>query len=228
MHVELISPVCIWLYVPRGCAVFHVPKRNQHLIRTSLPTSHGFEPLPQEGIKDYVNPMMIFGNNKSTFVMLFEFVATLDVSPYLCIEEALKFRRDVCGGEEEIMSYCEKISNEGAEKIAEILSTEVMENAQKSLAKCALTNVKLPLVIGDGPGEIPQTDTITVAIRMTEILAKVHDVYLPAFIHADAFWIRLSGQIYLEIEDCIKGARILRDLCERASGGEYLRDQKKQ
>ena len=228
MHAELISPACRWLYVPRGCAVFHVPKRNQHLIRTSLPTSHGFEPLPQEGSKDYVNPMMIFGNNKSTFVMLFEFVATLDVSPYLCIEEALKFRRDVCGGEEEIMSYCEMISNEGAEKIAEILSTEVMENGQKSLAKCALTNVKLPLVIGDGPGEIPQTDTVTVAIWMTEILAKVHDVYLPAFIHADAFWTRLSGQIYLELEDCIKGARILRDLCERASGGEYLRDQKKQ
>lgn len=228
MHAELISPVCRWLYVPRGCAVFHVPKRNQHLIRTSLPTSHGFDPLPQEGSKEYVNPLMISGNNKSSFVMLFEFVATLDVSPYLCIEEALKFRKDVCGGEEEIMTYCERISNEGGEKIAEILGTEIMENGEKSLAKCALTNVRLPLIIGDGPGEIPQTDTITVAIWMTEILAKVHDVYLPAFIHADAFWTRLSGQIYLELEDCIKGARILRDLCERARGGEYLRDQKKQ
>ena len=208
--------------------MFHVPKRNQYLIRTSLPTSHGFDPLPQEGSKEIVNPLMIFGNNKSSFVTLFEFVATLDVSPYLCIEEALKFRRDVCGGEEEIMTYCKRISNEGGEKIAEILGTEVMENGEKSLAKCALTNVKLPLIIGDGPGEIPQTDTITVAIWMTEILAKVHDVYLPAFVHADAFWTRLSGQIYLELEDCIKGARILRDLCERASGGEYLRAQKKQ
>lgn len=208
--------------------MFHVPKRNQHLIRTSLPTSHGFDPLPREGGKEIVNPLMISGTGKSNFVMLFEFVATLDVSPYLCIEEALKFRKDVCGGEEEIMTYCERLSNEGGAKIAEILGTEIMENGEKSLARCALTNVKLPLVIGDGPGEILQKDTIRVAIWMTEMLAKTHDVYLPAFIHADAFWVRLSGQIYLELEDCIRGARILRDLCERARGGEYLKDQKRE
>ena len=203
--------------------MFHVPKRNQHLIRTSLPTSHGFDPLPREGGKEIVNPLMISGTGKSNFVMLFEFVATLDVSPYLCIEEALKFRRDVCGGEEEIMTYCERLSNEGGAKIAEILGTEIMENGEKSLARCALTNVKLPLVIG----EIAQEDTIRVAIWMTEMLAKTHDVYLPAFIHADAFWIRLSGQIYLELEDCIKGGRILRELCEHAREGEYLKDQKR-
>ena len=208
--------------------MFHVPKRNQHLIRTSLPTSHGFDPLPREGGKEIVNPLMISGTGKSNFVMLFEFVATLDVSPYLCIEEALKFRKDVCGGEEEIMTYCERLSNEGGAKIAEILGTEIMENGEKSLARCALTNVKLPLVIGDGPGEILQKDTIRVAIWMTEMLANTHDVYLPAFIHADAFWARLSGQIYLELEDCIRGARILRDLCERARGGEYLKDQKRE
>ena len=208
--------------------MFHVPKNNQHLIRTSLPTSHGFDPLPREDGKEIVDPLMIPGTSKSKFVKLFDFVATLDVSPYLCIEEALKFRRDVCGGEEEIMTYCERISNEGGEKIAEILGTEIMENGEKSLAKCALTNVRLPLIIGDGPGQIAGKDTITVAIWITGILANVHDVYLPVFIHADAFWARLSGQIYLELEDCIRGARILRDLCERARGGEYLRKQNRE
>ena len=208
--------------------MFHVPKRNQHLIRSSLPTSHGFDPLPREGDKEIVNPLMLAGNSKSKFVMMFEFVATLDVSPYLCIEEALKFRRDICGGEEKIMTYCEGISNEGGAKIAEILGTEIMENGEKPLAKCALTNVRLPLIIGDGPGEIAQKDTITVAIWLTEILAKMHDVYLPAFVHAEAFWTRLSGQIYLEVEDCIRGARILRDLCNRAKEGEYLGNQKRE
>lgn len=200
--------------------MFYVPKRNQHLIRTTLPTSHGFDPLPRENGRDIVNPLMTADRGKSKFVMLFEFVATIDVSPYLCIEEALKFRREVCGGEDAIMSYCEKMAHDGGNQIAEILGTHTMEIAEKSLA-CAMTNVRLPLTIGDGPGEIPAKDTITVAIWMTEILAKVHDVYLPAFIHGGVFWTRLSGQIYLEMEDCIRGAEILKILCTRAKGGEY-------
>ena len=200
--------------------MFHVPRRNQHLIRSCLPTSHGFDPLRRDDEEEIINPLKISDDEKNKFVTLFEFVATTDVSPYLCIKEALKFRRDVCGGEAKIMSYCENMANEGGRRIAKILGTEIMENDEQTLTKCALTNIRLPLTIGDGSGEVPQKDRMAVAMWMTETLAKVHDVYLPAFIHADAFWTRLSGQIYLEIEDCVKGGQILKDLCERAKRPE--------
>lgn len=39
------------------------------------------------------------GNGKSAFESLFEFVATSDDTPYLCIPAALHFRAEVCGGE---------------------------------------------------------------------------------------------------------------------------------
>lgn len=169
---------------------------------------------------------MTAGRGKTKFEMLFEFVATADVSPYLCIEEALRFRRETCGGEENIMSYCESISNEAGRQMAEIFGTDVMQNSEKTLTRCAMTNVRLSLSIGNGPCEIPEKDSIPVAIWMTEILAREHDVYLPTFVHAGTFWTRLSGQIYLEIEDFVRGAEILKSVCIGAENGEYLQGGK--
>ena len=201
--------------------MFHVPKCNQHLIRSSLPTSHGFEPLPTEGDAEIVNPLMVKASAKSKFELVFEFVATVDVSPYLCIKEALKFRREVCGGEEKIMQYCIDISNTAGRVAAEIFGTEVMENADKTLTDCSMTNVRLPMNIGDGEDEIPLKDTYVAASWMAAVLAEEQDIYAPAFIHANKFWTRFSGQIYLEIEDFRKGAEALKSLCERVKKGEY-------
>ena len=211
-----------WLYVPRGCAVFHVPRRNQHLIRTTLPTSHGFVPRPRASGTEITNPLMTDSSAKSPFALLFEYVATLDVCPYICVEEALKFRRQVCGGEEKIMTYCEGISSEAGRLAVEILGTEVMENETKTLTKCAFTNVRLPLEIGDGPGQILEKDMYLVAVWMTAIVVRESDIYLPVYFHARKFWIRFSGQIYLELGDFEKGARALKRLCERVKSGEYL------
>ena len=160
---------------------------------------------------------------KSPFVLLFEFVGTLDVSPYLCIEEALRFRREVCGGERKIMRYYEDISNGGGRLAAEILGTDVMENKTKTLTECAFTNVRLPLEIGIGPGQIPEKDMYSVAIWMTAMLVRESDIYTAVFFHARKFWTRFSGQIYLDLGDFDKGARALHTLCERAKSGEYLR-----
>ena len=169
-----------------------------------------------------MNNLMTEPSNKSPFVLLFEFVATLDVCPYLCIEEALKFRREVCGGEEKIMAYCDDISNEAGRLAVEILGTDVMENETKTLTKCAFTNVRLPLEVGNGPGRIPEKDLYRVAVWMTVMLVKESDTYLPVFFHGQRFWTRLSGQIYLDLSDFEKGALALKKLCERAKSGEYL------
>ena len=205
--------------------MFHVPKRNQHLIRTSLPTSHGFVPKPRGHDNEIVNPLMTDSFGKSPFVLLFEYVATLDVSPYLCIEEALKFRREVCGGEAKIMRYCEEISSEAGRLAAEIMGTNVMENETRMLTKCAFTNVRLPLEIGDGQGQIQEKDMYLVAVWMTAKLVRESDIYSPVFFHARKFWTRLSGQIYLDLGDFEKGARALKALCQRAKSGEYLQQR---
>ncbi|MCJ1462494.1 hypothetical protein MMC07_001096 [Pseudocyphellaria aurata] len=205
-----------WLFVPRACAIFYVPLRNQHLIRSSLPTSHGFKSLPVAGQPEIFNPVP--SSSQNDFVAMFEFTATIDNSPYLCIEEALKFRREICGGEEKIMKYCSELAREGGKRAAAILGTEVMGNDEET----CFTNIKLPLPIGDGAGEIKTSDIHLARDWIVNCFVQDHNTFIGTYIHANSLWIRISGQIYLELEDIVWAAELLEKLCQRALTGEYL------
>lgn len=58
---------------------------------------------------------------KCPFLLLFELLATLDVSPHLCMEEALKFTREVCVGEMKVMEYCIEASDEVARLVVKTM-----------------------------------------------------------------------------------------------------------
>lgn len=156
-----------WLYTPRGCALLHVPKRNQHLIRTTYPTSWGY--LPRDSTK---TREVLPASTKSDFVNLFQFVATADNTPYYCIPAAINFRQNLCGGEEAIYNYCRENAQRGADMMAMLLGTEVMDDLDQGsglkamgsyeastgqeqvsrrwaggLRDCALANVLLPITI---------------------------------------------------------------------------------
>ena len=161
---------------------------------------------------------------RSPFVLLFERVATLDSSPYFCLERALKFREEVCGGEEKIMDYCRNISDEAGKRTVEILGTNIMENAQGSLNRCAFSNVRLPLRVGPSKGEVPEEDAAKAMKWLAQRLLQDNDTFVALYYHARSLWIRLSGQIYLEVEDFVSAAVALKDLCRRAQGGEYRPD----
>jgi len=201
-----------WLYTPRGCAVFYVPIRNQHLIRTSIPTSHGYE-SPIAG--------------KPRFVSLFEFVATIDYTPYLCVPDALKFRREVCGGEEVIRNYCTTLALKGGQRVAEILGTFTMDNRTHTITDCCFTNVLLPLKFpSNATSEVAdfaegEAEAVQKWLNITAV--KEFDTYLQIGFCGGALWVRLSGQVYLGIEDFEWVGWRLKELCGRARAGEFLR-----
>lgn len=205
-----------WLFLPRGCCVFYVPIRNQGLIRSSLPTSHGYKPLLRPGQEEIFNPLPSGG--RSDFVEMFQFTATVDVSPYLCIEEALKFRRETCGGEEKIMSYCQELARQGGKHAAVVLGTEVMSNDEGT----CFANVRLPLKVGEGKDRIKKSEGFLAVSWMTKTLDKEYNTFIPIYIHAGSLWARISGQIYLEPSDLFWGADVLKSVCQRVSVGEHL------
>lgn len=57
-------------------------------------------------------------------------------SSYLCIPAALKFRIEICGGEQKIMEYSSALVFHGAKRVAEILGTKVLNNEE-----CTMTCV---------------------------------------------------------------------------------------
>ncbi|KAK8054703.1 aminotransferase [Apiospora phragmitis] len=137
----------LWLFVPRGCAALVVRKEHQHLIRTTLPTSHGFKPRkpPKSGV---VNAEDV----GSDFVEMFSFTGTADTTNWLCVEAALKFREEVCGGEENIRAT-PTTSPSAAAPSPRSLRHRGMGCAGSSMRQCNFANVRMLLVMKGGVGD---------------------------------------------------------------------------
>jgi selenocysteine lyase/cysteine desulfurase len=188
------------------------------LIRTSFPTSHGYQyPGSVEPIR------------KTPFVHLFEFVATIDYTPYLCVPAAIEFRQKICGGESAIRDYCYELARVGGQSVADCLGTEVMGNKSGSLSKCCFANVKLPFIIGDHDGLLDSN--LENSIRPADVgkllkwfnitAVKEFDTYLQMGFHSGYIWVRLSGQVYLDLKDFEWVGPKLKELCERGRNGEF-------
>lgn len=217
-----------WLLVPRGCAVFYVPFRNQALMTSTLPTSHGY--VPKTG---RFNPLP--ASKKTVFVNNFEYVGTLDNSPYLCVKDAIEWREQALGGEEKIRRYLWTLAKEGGKKAASILGTEVMENSTGTLTNCSLVNVGLPLLVGaEGAGAsgagtekesgepvIPHSEAWVAWEWLTKVLVDEYKTFIPTYVVQGRFIARLSAQVYLDVEDFEWAGNTLKQLCSRVARGEY-------
>ncbi|KND87102.1 putative aminotransferase [Tolypocladium ophioglossoides CBS 100239] len=211
-----------WLHVPRGCAVFYVPVRNQHLLPTTLATSHGYvaksssrgTPLPP--------------SDKSAFVKMYEFVGTKDNSPFLCVKDGIAWRRDVLGGEEKILAYLWDLNKKGSKRVAEVLGTEVLENSKGTMTDCAMGNIALPVWIGekgkgakDGEAVVPVEDKDEVFQWMSKTMVDEYKTFMSLFFIGNRYWIRISAQVYLDIKDYEVAAKVLKELCERVGKKDY-------
>lgn len=209
-----------WLYVPRGCAIFYVAERNHHLIRSTLPTSHGFEPRPVQGEAALPNPLP--PSAKTPFITNFEFVGTMDNSPFLCVPGAIEWRKKIrwndLSGDEAIYAYNAHIAREAGELLASKFGTEVMENEEQTLTKCVFSNVRLPLSFqNDAHGNVDEA--IKIAQWIAKTLVEEYDTFIAIIFYGDAFWVRLSGQVYLTLEDFEWAAETLLALCEGVRSG---------
>ncbi|KAG8159103.1 hypothetical protein KVR01_010764 [Diaporthe batatas] len=205
----MISNCYKWLMVPRGCAILYVPTANHRLIRTTFPTSWGYE---KPDTRELMDP-------SDYFVRLFVKVSTTDTTPFVCVPVALKWRQEVCGGEARIREYCESIAREGGRRMAKLLGTEVLGECSDSMQRCCFTNVRLPLSIAQLG--VQEVDGARIAKWIQEETPDKYETYIPTKFYAGAFWSRISGQVYLTLDDFDFAAQTLLELCRRAEAGEW-------
>ncbi|KAH7035878.1 pyridoxal phosphate-dependent transferase [Microdochium trichocladiopsis] len=222
-----------WLHTPRGCAVLYVPLRNQHLMVSTLPTSHGYIPKSAAG-GPRANPLPKSAAAKSAFVSNFEFSGTIDNSPYYCIQDAVRWREQTLGGEAAVIRYCEDLARAGGLRIAEMLGTKVLDNKSRSLSRCAMTNVCLPVKVVDSASASATAaadDTATVTVPAQDVplvlqwiqheLPHAYGTFVPVYLFQGEIWTRVSAQVYLDLADFEWLAERLREIVARVSKGDY-------
>ncbi|EIW53854.1 PLP-dependent transferase [Trametes versicolor FP-101664 SS1] len=191
-----------WLYAKRACAVLYVPMRNQHIIKSSIPTSHEYVPAGSAAAREK-------GTN---FVMQHGWTGTPDHTAYASVPDALAFR-EWLGGEKAINNYCHQLALDGGERLARALGTRVLD--QTGELTLNMTNVRLPLPIEKIRGEIYTPETIArINVYMRDKLLDEWGTYVVHFFHAGAWWCRCSPQVFNELADFDYLGNALLAVCE--------------
>jgi len=152
------------------------------------------------------------------------------MSPYLCITEALEFRGRL-GGEAQVQQYCFGLARRGGKLMAEVLNTEVMDNKSSTLSECCFAMVRLPVQFVSQ--QQPRSETARDGVFDTKDGPKIvkwimttlkdkHNTWKPANFYCGAIWVRVSAQVYLDIQDFEWAARVLKELCRQAQDGRSL------
>ncbi|EGO00934.1 hypothetical protein SERLA73DRAFT_178940 [Serpula lacrymans var. lacrymans S7.3] len=188
-----------WMYTKRGCTLLYVPKRNQHIIKTTLPTAHSVLAASED-------------KPPTAFVMEFIYFGTVEAIPFLSIKAALDFR-DSIGGEETINAYCHSLAKAGGRRLAEVMGTSMMVTDNEDELIANMVNVELPF-----PATIASTKAVFRVFQNR--LLQDHKMYAGHFFHNGKWWTRACAQIYNEIGDFEKLGYALVAICNEIKEAE--------
>ncbi|CEP62765.1 uncharacterized protein LALA0_S06e03290g [Lachancea lanzarotensis] len=202
-----------WLSVPKSCALLYVNRKHHATIQT-MPISWNFS---AEACRAIENPQTVAEIEHNDLLMhnKFFFVGTISYSTYLCIEEALKFRQSICGGEERIRRYQWELQDAAVKAVTLALGSgsRLLQNSTNTLTTPGLFNVSLPL---DAKYLSAQQKLSTDFHRFRrfkarcDVLTRSKKAYAPFYFHGDELWIRFSAQIFNEVEDYVLAAKIVK------------------
>lgn len=91
------------------------------------------------------------------------------------------------------------------------------------LRDCFFANVRLPLELGTGPGQIDPAHKNKVSDWFKATGYRESGMYFQTCLYRDVWYWRISGMIYVDVDDFRRGAQVLKDLCARVRDGEHIK-----
>ena len=112
------------------------------------------------------------------------------------------------GGEEAIQTYCNELARKGGQLVADVCGTEVLENDEKTLT-IAMTNVRLPFTNSKGISDEK------VIYDLINKWMYDHNTIGAPYKHNDKWYVRLSAQVYNELDDFRYFAETVHKVCKK-------------
>ncbi|KAK6458937.1 cysteine desulfurase selenocysteine lyase [Scheffersomyces xylosifermentans] len=180
-----------WMYVPCNCAVLYVKEKHHRKIHTL--------PIGSTYLDD--NTEVSEEDENKWFVNRFSDYSTRNFASPAVIRDAIKFRKEICGGEEAIFDYCHNLAVKAGEIISEKWGTSVLENKAKTLTS-TMVNVELPI----HKFGIQLNTIITSLSKICNKSLENHGAFVPLFAHNGKLYGRFSAQVYNELSDYEKAS----------------------
>lgn len=117
------------------------------------------------------------------------------------------------------MSYTANLAQEAGKLVASRLGTDMLHGSEHSLARCNMTNVRLPLSFAAIAGS-DRARAGQIGLWMLQTPAEEYNTAVAIFFYADSWWARLSAQVYLTLADFEAGVETLGQICTRLQNGD--------
>ena len=145
--------------------------------------------------QDLTRPAVLSHGSPDGYTQAFDWIGTRDITPWLCLEAAIAAHENFGGAF--LMARNRALADEGAAHVAGAFNGTT--SAPPEL-RGAMASIRL----GPAPAQ-PEKSRI-----LRQRLVKEFGIVVPVFAFADQLWVRISAQIYNEIEDYDRLAGALR------------------
>lgn len=212
-----------WLFVPRPCAMLYVNPKHHALIQTfPVSWSYGMKLLESPSTPDEIK------HNENLLLNKFSFVGTVSYVQMLCVEKAIKFRLEMCGGESSIRQYQRDLQIEAIRRVKDVFgpAAELLENSANSLTSPGMFNISLPVskkysfLLAHFQKDLASFRKFK--HKCDEKMLTQNKACAPFIVHNNKIWVRFSVNVYNEADDYLKGAKSVKAVTE-----EFLEEELK-